>query len=218
MTPESRFIEHPPVSLERLRSFSDAIYAFSMTLLVTGLRLPTLDPQEATTHLFRALQADWRALLVYVISFLTISSYWLLHQTVYSHVIRTDRCFIWLNILLLLVVTFLPFPTALMGKYGRSPDTVFVYGVTISAAYLLINLIARYACAGRRLISKHLPERTIRLLKIRLLLPLIVGILGTVLAFSHIRLAFLLFFLMTLINNMIPWPPPDLARKWKIKR
>lgn len=193
----------PPVDLNRLRSLGDAIYAFSMTLLVTSLHLPALSQQEAAVHLFRALNADWRHFMAYTISFLIIGSYWMLHHSVYAKVHRVDMAFIWLNVLVLLSVTFLPFPTALMGQYGRHHDTAFVYGAAISLTYLLMNLVAWYA--GRaRLLRPGLSDDDFREFRWRLLVPFAFACIGTALSLFYTRLAFVFFDLMALVN-LIPW-------------
>lgn len=205
MATRSDYTRKPGVDLSAISAFSDNIYAFSMTILITTLRLPSLSEQTSATELIGALSNDWRFLAIYAVSFLTIGSYWLLHHTIYSYLLKTDRAFIWLNLVLLLAVTFLPFPSALMGKYGRHSDTVFIYGVVISFTYLMINLITWYACANHRLISPELPKKVIRIFQIRVLAPLILAISGTLLALSCVRMAFLFFALMALANS-IPWP------------
>lgn len=194
----------PPVGLSRLCSLGDGIYAFSMTILVTELRLPSLSEQEAASRLFSALSADWRLFMAYVISFLSIGSYWLLHHSVYAKVARTDLVFIWLNILLLLSVTFLPFPTALMGRYGKHHDTAFIYGAAISCTYLLMNLVAGYACLNRRLLKPEISDGLAHEFQLRLRVPLLFAFIGTALALFYTRLAFVFFALMALANA-VPW-------------
>jgi len=204
MTTKTPEYQAPPISLSHLSAFTDNIYAFSMTILITTLRLPSLSEKEASTGLFIALGNEWRFLAIYAISFLSISGYWLLQHTLYTHILKTDRLFIWLNILLLLAVTFLPFPTALMGKYGRHQGTAFIYGLVMVTTYFLINLITWYACRNRRLVSPEIPDAAIRLFRIRLMAPLLLAVAGTLLSLSYIRLAFL-FFALVAVANSFPW-------------
>lgn len=205
----------PPVSVERLRSFSDNIYAFSMTLLITGLKFPDIPEADVPTRLFSELGYDWRHLAIYVITFLGISGYWVLHHHIYSHIEKSDRGLVWLNLLLLLSVTFLPFPTALMGKYGRHASTALIYGIAISLNYTFLNVIAWYACRYKHLTHPNVQALDAFLLQLRLLLPLALAVTGTILAQFYTRLSFLLFFLVT-VANILPWQ--NLLERWLVFR
>lgn len=204
MIRHSKILSLTPVTVDRLKSFSDNIYAFSMTLLITGLHFPEIPDARVPAHLFEALGYDWRHLVIYVISFISISSYWILHHYIYSHIVKSDRGLVWLNVLLLLSVTFLPFPTALMGKYGRHASTALVYGIALSVNYVFLNLLAWYAYSFRRLSSPDLSMTDACILQLKLLFPLSLAIIGTILAQFYTRLSFLLFFAVALAN-VVPW-------------
>ena len=118
----------------RLEAFSDGVFADpTITLLVLELGV------TATAHqdMLAAILELWPAYLAYVTSFLTLGIIWVEHATV-SHVLRTaDATLYRINLVVLLVAAFLPFPTKLAGEYlgEREPEQVAVlfYGLTLLA-------------------------------------------------------------------------------------
>jgi uncharacterized membrane protein len=126
-----------------MEGFSDGVFGFAMTLLVADIAL-----HPPGTPLQQALHA-WPAYLAYITSFLTIGGAWLLHTALTDQLAQIDRLFLRLNLLLLLVVVFLPFPTRLMAEAlsNTSGERVFVtmYGLTILAIRLLGSALDAYA-------------------------------------------------------------------------
>jgi uncharacterized membrane protein len=140
--------EGPPprtLSTRRLEAFSDGVFAIAITLLVLEISVP----EDAGDDLLRAVLAQWPSYLAFVVSFATIGAVWLAHSVVTDHVERADPVFVRLNILLLLVVSFLPFPTRLLASYiGQSgPERVAatVYGLTLLAVASLLAAVWLYA-------------------------------------------------------------------------
>lgn len=190
------------MEVDRLKAFSDNIFGFSMTLLGTRITLPDVPLEHALQLLPTILAHEWRHFAMYAISFLSIGGYWVLHHLVFDYVRYSDRGMIWLNMVFLLTVTFLPFPTRLMAKYGRDGFTALIYGVTISVNYLMLYLLCRYACSDERYLKPDVDIYTRRLLQIRIFAPLVVAIIGTVLSFVHVRLSFWTYFLVVVVNSL----------------
>lgn len=190
------------MEVDRVKSFSDNIFGFAMTLLIARITIPNVPLDEAAVQLPLMLIHEWRHFAIYTISFLGIGGYWVLHHNIFAHVQATDKTMIWLNMLLLLTVTFLPYPTALMGKYGRDTLTASVYGITISVNYLLLNVICWYICADERFLKPNFEPHEQCLFQIRLLIPLIIALIGTALSFFYFRLSFLFYFLVILANAL----------------
>ena len=129
----------------RIDGFSDGVFGVAITLLVVDLAI-----HPPGTALQQVLHA-WPAYLAYTISFLTIGGAWLLHNALTEQLARTDPVFLRLNLLLLLVVVFLPFPTRLVAEALHNPadERVFVtmYGLTLLVIRLLgfaLDAYARY--------------------------------------------------------------------------
>jgi uncharacterized membrane protein len=127
----------------RMEGFSDGVFGFAITLLVLDLAL-----RPPGTPLQQVLQA-WPDYLAYVISFLTIGGAWLLHTGLTDQLARTDPLLLRLNLFVLLVVVFLPFPTHLVadGLNDNSGERVYVtlYGLTLLAIRLLGSALDAYA-------------------------------------------------------------------------
>jgi uncharacterized membrane protein len=136
------------LSKDRMEGFSDGVYGFAATLLVLDLALrPPGTPLQQVLH-------AWPGYLAYLVSFLTIGVSWLLHTALTDQLARVDSLFLRLNLLVLLVVVFLPFPTGLIADALRRDDIsggrvyVTMYGLTLLAISLLgsaLDAYARYA-------------------------------------------------------------------------
>jgi uncharacterized membrane protein len=124
------------LGLERLVFFSDAVFAIAMTLLVIDVRLPELAGQISDGDLADALGEVWPRVFAYALSFSVIGIYWLAHWRRYLLVERTNEGLARLNLLLLGLVAFIPFPTSLLGQYGDRPLVVALYAVVLALAGL----------------------------------------------------------------------------------
>jgi uncharacterized membrane protein len=80
-------------------------------------------------------------LVPYVTSFATIGIIWLNHHAMFDSVERVEHRTLMLNLLLLLVVTFIPYPTAVLSRYGALPSSTFLYGCTLTALGFAYSLL-----------------------------------------------------------------------------
>src|ERR1700716_3245152 len=145
----------------RLEAFSDGVFAIAATLLVLELRVPADEPD--LTH---ALLQLWPAYAAYLVSFLTIGIIWVNHHTLLEHCTRVDRRFLYLNLLLLIAVGIVPFPTALVDQYILSDHGATAALVVYGLGGLLIALafpgIFLYATHDHRLVGDSVAARRIR--------------------------------------------------------
>src|SRR5450631_832802 len=100
----------------RLEAFSDGVFAIAITLLVLNLKVPPHDLPEGQT-LLQALGHEWAAYEAFLISFATVGVMWISHHRLFTHIRRVDHGLLVLNTLLLLGVTVVPFPTALLAAH-----------------------------------------------------------------------------------------------------
>jgi len=143
ITKRSPLLFDDETGLERIIFFSDAVFAIAITLLALEIRLPSLPAQATNAQLLAALGALGPRYLSYAISFLVIGLLWLGHHRAFRHVHQYSNRLIFLNILFLLVIGFLPFPTAVIGEFGNAVGTIF-YAAAMAAAGLLLALLGRY--------------------------------------------------------------------------
>jgi uncharacterized membrane protein len=141
----------------RLEAFSDGVFAIAATLLVLEFSVSSVQGGD----LGGALLDLWPSYLAYVTTFLTIGIIWMNHHTCVETIARADRPLMFLNILLLLTVSFLPFPTRLVAEYLQQPGertAVYAYAATFVVMATLYNTWWRYASTGRRLIGESVPD------------------------------------------------------------
>src|SRR4029077_14325440 len=141
----------------RIEAFSDGVFAIAIPLLVLELKVPHLADGGAEGSLRRALAAQWPSYVALVTSFFTILVMWANHHKIFDLVRRIDAPFLYANGLLLLVVTVVPFPTALLAEYFRkpgAPTAAAVYAGTFVLCGVAYRLLWRTAIAGRRLLRR----------------------------------------------------------------
>ena len=141
----------------RVEAFSDGVFAIAITLLVLELKVPHARELEATGgRLVPALLAQWPSYFAYLTSFLMILVMWVNHHMLFTHIRRTSQPFLYLNGLLLLVVTFVPFPTALLAEYVERPEApvaAAIYAGTSVVLAIAFNLLWRHASGAGRLLD-----------------------------------------------------------------
>jgi uncharacterized membrane protein len=148
-------LEREELSLGRLEAFSDGVFAIAITLLVLELGVAA----DAGDHLLRSILHEWPSYLAYFTSFLTIGGIWLQHSSITTALRAADTTLYRLNLLVLLLVSFIPFPTKLVAEYigERDPERVAVvfYGLTLLALAVALTVFVRYAAEHRRLVADH---------------------------------------------------------------
>jgi len=149
------------VRSSRLEAFSDGVFAIAATLLVLELRVP-----EDGADLAVSLRGLWPAYAAYLVSFLTIGIIWVNHHTLLEHCRRVDRRFLYLNLLLLVAVGIVPFPTSLVDRYILSEHGATAALVVYGLGGLLISIafagVFFYATQDERLLGDAAVARRIR--------------------------------------------------------
>lgn len=144
--------------LERLVFFSDAVFAIAITLLALEIRLPALEQGITDAMLLRSLVELWPKYLSFVVSFLVIGAFWVGHHRKFRLIERYDRRLIWLNLLLLMTVAFIPFPTSVISEYGNTTGTIF-YAASMTVSGLVLAALWWYASHHNRLVDPHLDRQ-----------------------------------------------------------
>lgn len=136
----------------RVEAFSDGVFAIAITLLVLDLIVPGHE-EAHEIGLAAALAAEWPSYFAYLVSFLVIGIIWINHHTMFAMVDRVDRRVLFVNLLLLLTISVIPFPTRLLAEYLLDGDagvaaavysaTMFAMGLAFAALWLSITRDAR---------------------------------------------------------------------------
>lgn len=147
-------LEDTGLSLARITSFSDAVFAVAITLLVLSIDIPSIPERFADERLHRAIWALMPQFFAFILSFVIIGLFWISHHGLFSYVKRTDRRFVWLNLLFLMCIVFLPFPTSVVSRYGDTRTGTIFYAGAMALTSLAMAGLYLYAVRGKRLVAE----------------------------------------------------------------
>ena len=146
-------------STGRTEAFSDGVFAIAITLLVLEIRVP----EAAFEHLWSGIADQWPSYLAYVTSFLTIGGIWMVHHGIFRRLQYMNRQLMLINLLLLMAVAFLPFPTKLMAEAihdrGAARAAAVFYGAALLAISLLVRLMWASAVRDQRVLTPDMSEK-----------------------------------------------------------
>ncbi len=149
---------------ERLEAFSDGVFAIAITLLVLEIRVPEGEVLADPGHLLAALGDLWPSYLGYAISFITVGIIWANHHNLIRLVASVDHGLMLANLGLLLVVGFVPFPTALLAATLGTPSAqvgVLVYAATFTALAVSFNILWYWLRRGEGVLRADVSARSI---------------------------------------------------------
>lgn len=157
-------------SIERMEAFSDAVFAIAITLLIVDIRVPPPDgpqPVDIAAELLRL----WPSYFGYVFSFLVIGVYWANHHYMGKLYRRTDHVLNLLNLVFLMCIAFLPFPTRVLAEFIRddanrqTAATFYTIGLALPAGAWLLKWL--YISHEHRLIDRRLDPAFVRSLTVQ---------------------------------------------------
>ena len=150
-----------------MEAFSDGVFAIAITLLILEISVPA----GSHENLVGALVDLWPSYLAYLVSFSTIGAVWFAHTVITEYLDHADSVFVRLNLLLLLVVSFLPFPTKLLAEFiheaGPERIAATVYGINLLLSMIMISVTWRYAVRAH-LVRPDLADEDVKTLTKRL--------------------------------------------------
>lgn len=139
----------------RIEAFSDGVFAIAITLLILDVHVPTI----AQGPLSAALRRQWPTYVAYLISFAFIGIMWVNHHRLFNHIRKSDNGLMFLNLLLLLGVTSVPFPTALLAAHYYAPGRTLAAGI-FNGTYLVIAIF--FNVLWRHVVRKELLDDATR--------------------------------------------------------
>jgi uncharacterized membrane protein len=150
----------------RVEAFSDGVFAIAITLLVLEFKVPRLGHDASGAELWSALRELWPSLVAFLGSFGAILVMWISHHGIFRMVRRVDTPFLFVNGFMLLMVTFVPFPTAVLAEYLGHP------GERMAAAFYCFTFVFTgisfqlwwWTANRRHLLHEHVsPEHVARI-------------------------------------------------------
>lgn len=164
--PEGEDDEAAEQGTGRILALSDGVFAIALTLLIFGITVPVATSDAALPHELLRL---WSRYLAYALTFGVIARFWVSHHVGFRLVARYDSTLVWLNLLLLLFVAFLPFPTGVLGHHIGSPAAAVLYAASM---VLLSGALAGcwwYASGRDRLLVPNVSGNKVRGVRARTL-------------------------------------------------
>jgi len=143
--------------MDRLVFFSDAVFAIVITLLVLPLTAEIEIPTEAQ-DLQHEVFSQWPKVVSFIVGFLVIGQFWIAHHTMFGLLRRFDHGLIWLNLISLMTVCFMPFPTAVLGARLEESDNfpVVFYAASMTVSSIALTVTWLYA------VGRHLTDTALR--------------------------------------------------------
>ena len=191
----------------RVLAFSDGLFAIAMTLLVVGITVPVLQQGDSIDELADALNDLTGSFVSFFISFAVIGRYWVAHHEFFSRLKAVDSKLIGINLVYLVFIAFLPFPTALLGNYFENPLAVTIYAVAVAAISGME--VVEYRHAHRyHLMAKRLPDDVYRWGAFLSLSPVFLFLASIPLAFVHTWIAVASWYLFVPFFKVVQrWQP-----------
>jgi uncharacterized membrane protein len=190
------------LTTERITAFSDGVFSIAITLLVLNLHVPTVPsnvlPHDVPGKLLDQLHTQWPSLLSYILSFVIVGIYWVAHHNMFHYIKRSDRPFLWINILLLMCVAFIPFPAGLLGQYPTQPISVIIYASSLILTNLMLSLLWWYATSNHRLVDQDIDPHFVRTVNRRNMTAPVVYLVSIGLSFLSPLASLIVFFLFPL--------------------
>ena len=179
----------PKVKPEHVVSFGDAIFAFAITFMTLSIDIPDLPTNLTESQLISALYDMYPQVESYIISFAVISIFWISYHQVFNFITRSHISMVYLNLLFLLLITFLSITTSLVIEYGSYQVPYVIYCVVVILASSLLALIWWHATKDYRLVDKRIHPLFIRGMMVNHLLVRFVFAISILVSFFNLDIA-----------------------------
>jgi uncharacterized membrane protein len=170
----------------RMEAFSDGVFGFAVTLIILGIRVPHIGEGRDGNVLWRSLFELWPSFLALVLSFVTVFTMWMNHHVMFKCIRGIDARIAIANGLVLLLITMVPFPTALVAEYLTSPSASSACAV-YSAFFILLNAaficLWHYATKNGRMLKPEVSPEFVNGITKTLYIGLSVYVIATIVAF-----------------------------------
>ena len=194
------------IRLEHVVSFSDAIFAFSITFMAVTIQIPNLPENLTQAQVIENLIGKLGPrFAIYVISFFVIAAYWISYHQIFNHIAGSHVVIVWLNLLFLFFITIIPFAVDLQIDYGLYQVIFILYALVLTAAGALLTLIWLHAMKGR-LLDKTLNQTDIQSILLESIVLPSVFVISIFVSIVDLEIAY--YFWMVII-------PAKVVLRWK---
>ena len=191
------------IKIEYVISFSDALFAFSITFMALSIQIPTLSSnisdQELTQRLGQLLIPN---IIHYIVSFTVVGAYWISYHEIFEHIRRADITLVWINLLFLLFIALVGYFTGLVTTYNTHRIAVITFSGIMAATGFVLCLIWGYATYNRRLVDQNITDHLIRYFLNRSFVPPLIFLTSIGISFINLQVA-QYFWVLILPANII---------------
>jgi len=192
------------LSTFRLETLEDGVFAIAMTLLVLNLKVPA----KLDNSLLKAILQIWPDLITFFGSFILLGVFWFGHRAALHYVKHADHIFHWLELILLMFVSIVPFSASLISKYYNEQAAIIIYGTNLIAIGITITIQWYYASNNYRLIDSQVPITVINFAKIRSIFAPVAYSIAVLLSFIDLKISLILFTIIPVLYILplfLPW-------------
>ena len=187
---------------ERINALSDGVFAIVFTLLVLELKVPELHAGETLGTKLREMAPE---ILSHVISFVVLGIYWVGHHNMFMHIKRHDRVLLWLNVLFLMLVASMPFPTGLVIAYVDLVLPQVIFFGTLVATGLVLDAIWWYASHDHHLVDADIDPELVSFVHRRVLMAPLIYMIAIGVTFASVLGAKMIFVVVAVLY-IVPNP------------
>jgi uncharacterized membrane protein len=191
----------------RFETLTDGVFAIMMTILVFNISVPELilftEGEYATERLSDRFADLWPDIIAYIISFTTLGVYWATHHRIFRWVLYVDRPLVWINILFLMIIGFVPFSTTLLTQHLDQQISIFVYSFNAILAGVIAYALYFYVKRNPELVDKTIPILIGRRTGRRIVVTTLTYLVAILFSFIQLPASWFLL-LLVLIPELIP--------------
>ena len=181
------------LTTKRIEALHDGVFAIVMTLMVFEMKTPE-GPTQA--EIMNQLAALLPIFLSYVVSFMNLGVYWVGQEIIFHSITSSDRAFAWINILFLMLVTLIPFSSAMLGTHPDVQISYIIYGINLIVIGLASVWSWCYATHHHRLTSHSIEAHYVKAVRRRMLAAPVAAVVAIIVSFFALRLSLLIYILI----------------------
>lgn len=187
------------LSTQRLEAFSDSVFAIVLTLLFYNLEVPAINDKSDWRELLTALSTLSPKFLGIILSFIFVAAFWVAHHQFFRTLKQTTRGLLWLNLVFLFLVCFVPFPAGIVTEHRENETAVVFFGATILLTSIMFAVLRYYAWFKHSEISSAINENQIKNALLRSLLLVSLHAATFIVAFFFPSAAIIIFVLVLFV-------------------
>ncbi len=191
------------LSTQRLEAFSDSVFAIVMTLLFIELRVPEIKDYTSWQELLTSILNLSPKFFSIFISFTFVAIFWVAHHQFFRTLQKTTRGLLWLNLVFLFLVCFVPFPAAIMSQFPENKTSVIFFGMTVLLTSIFLVVLRWYAWVKHEEITDVSDRNSIRQAINRGLIMVAIYAVGVSVSFFH-PIAAIIIYLLTPLTLLFP--------------